>query len=86
MFFMIKQMIQLRVTIISVIYDEGITKPADKITLDINGTIWNIFEGMMLILQPLAKTTGLLGMENTPTLSSVHVLLLTFTRNLAPYV
>jgi hypothetical protein len=85
-FLMIKRMIQLRVHIIAVIHDEAITKPADKISLDIKETIWKTFEDMIHILEPLAEATDLLGMESTPTLSSVHVLLPTLLRNLAPDV
>jgi len=83
-FLMIKRMIQLRVNIIAVIHDEAITKPGDRIKLDIKDSIWKIFEDMIEILEPLAEATDILGMENTPTLSSVHVLIPTLMRNLSP--
>ena len=59
----------------SVIFDENITKPGDQVKFDIRDNYWKVMEDTVPILGPLAAVTEMLGREDTPTGSSVLVVL-----------
>ena len=74
-FQMIECLLRLRVPIYSVIFDDNITKPGDRVKLDLKDNYWSIMEAIVSILGPLAEITEILGKEDVPTGSSVHIVL-----------
>ena len=61
--------------IYSVIFDENITKPGDKVKPDLKDNYWSVMEAIVPVLGPLAEITEILGKEDVPTDSSVHIVL-----------
>ena len=72
---MLERLLRLRIPVYGVIFDENITKPADRNILDIRDSFWQVIENICPVLEPLAELTELLGKEDTPTGSSVLVIL-----------
>ena len=67
------RIIKLRLSLRAVVNDESIIKSSDRDQLDINNT-WEMAEQVTTVLEPLAEATEIMGMEQVPTLSCVHVL------------
>ena len=74
-FAMMERLLKLRIPVYSVIFDENITKPGDRVKFDIRDNYWKVMEDTVPILGPLAAVTEMLGREDTPTGSSVLVVL-----------
>ena len=74
-FYMIERLLKLRIPVYGVIFDDNITKPADRAILDIRDRFWAVMEDICPVLEPLAEVTELLGKESIPTGSTVHILL-----------
>ena len=74
-FAMIERLLKLRIPVYSMIFDESITKQSDPARFDIRDNYWKVMEDTVLILGPLASVTEMLGREDTPTGSSVLVVL-----------
>ena len=74
-FQMIERLLRLRVPIYSFIFYDNITKPGDRVKLDLKDNYWSIMEAMVPVLGPLAESTEILGKEDVPTGSSVHIVL-----------
>ena len=77
-FVMMECLLKLRVLVYSVIFDKNITKPSDWVKFDIQDNYWKFMEDTVPILVPLAAETEMLGREETPTGSSVVVVLYNF--------
>ena len=74
-YYMIERLLQLRIPVYSVIFDEAITKSSIRATLDLKDEYWKVMEDITPILEPLVYDTDLLGKERQPTGSGVYVLL-----------
>ena len=74
-FLMLGRLLKLRIPVYSVIFDDSVTKPCDRIKLDLKDNFWKIIEDTVPILEPLADITEILGKEDIPTGSGVYILL-----------
>ena len=74
-YFMAKRLIELRLAIFAVLWDEEITKPSVRSSLDLKDQTWKILEDLIPTLEPLAEATELLTKEDEPTLSQVYIVL-----------
>ena len=74
-FLMLNRLLELRVPIYSVIFNDKYTKASDRMALDISDVYWKTMEIICPILEPFAEATQLLTSESSPTLSCVYVLL-----------
>ena len=77
-FLMMQRLLKLRVPIYGII----LTKPSDRLKLDLKDSFWKIMEEICPILEPLAQVTEVLGAANSPTGSSVFVLLSNLVSNI----
>ena len=74
-FYMMDRLLKLRIPVYGVIFDDEITKPADRTILDIRDSFWAVMENICPVLEPLAEVTDLLGRDDLPTGSTVYVLI-----------
>ena len=81
-FLMMQRLLKLRVPIYGIIFDDNLTKPSDRLKLDLKDSFWKIMEEICPILEPLAQVTEVLGAANSPTGSSVFVLLSNLVGNI----
>lgn len=71
----IKYLLKLRVRVYAVLFNDSVTKASDRIKLDIPDAFWSTIEQAEPIIAPLAESAEFLGREDTPTRSSVFLLL-----------
>ena len=74
-YLMAKRLIELRIPIFAVLWDENITKSSVRSSLDLKDSTWKILEDLIPTLEPLAEATELLTKEDAPTISQVYVVL-----------
>ena len=74
-FMMMERLLKLRVAAYGVMFDDQVTKPADRQRLEMKESYWTVMEDIVPILGPLAEITDMLGKEDIPTGSSVFVVL-----------
>ena len=74
-YLMMKRLLDLRVALYAVIFDDKVTKSSDRQKLDIKDGDWLTMEKLIVVLEPLAEATELLTKEDVPTASSVYPLL-----------
>ena len=74
-FYMMDRLLKLRIPVYGVIFDDEITKPADRTILDIRDSFWPVMENICPVLEPLAEVTDLLGRDDLPTGSTVYLLI-----------
>lgn len=74
-YFMAKRLIELRLPIFAVLWDEEVTKSSVRSSLDLKDQTWKVLEDLIPTLEPLAEATELLTKDNEPTLSQVYVVL-----------
>ena len=74
-FIMTKRLLELRIPIYGVIMDDKVTKPSDRMDMDISDTMWRIMEDIVPVLEVLADATEILSKEEVPTCGSIYVLL-----------
>lgn len=72
---MAKRLIELRIPIFAVLWDENVTKSSVRASLDLKDSTWKILEDLIPTLEPLAEATELLTKEDEPTISQVYVVL-----------
>ena len=73
-FMMMEQLLALRVPIYAVIFNK-VTKPRDRMDLNIADAYWATMEVVCPKLEPFAEATELLTVEGAPTLSCVYIIL-----------
>ena len=74
-YFMAKRLIELRLAIFAVLWDEDVTKPSVRSSLDLKDNTWKILEDLIPTLEPLATATELLTKEDEVTISQIYVVL-----------
>ena len=74
-FYMINRLLKLRVPVYAAIFDDTVTKPGDRVKLDIKDCHWKNMEDIAPILEPMEQITEILGKEDAPTGSGVFVLI-----------
>ena len=74
-YLMAERLLLLRLPIFNVLFDDKVTKQAERAKLDLSDSQWKTLETIVPILRPLAKATEALTKEDSPTLSQVPVLL-----------
>ena len=81
-YLMITRLLKLRIPVFGVLMDTKVTKALDRAGLDLPDASWQVLEDLVPILEPLAEATELLTKENSPTISQVHILLVTLLQTL----
>ena len=83
---MMARLLKLRVAVYGVIFDESVTSPNDRVKLDIRDDFWKVMEDIVPVLDPLADITEVLGKEDQPTGSGVHVILYSIFKDVLNFV
>ena len=78
-YMLMKRLIQIRAHVHAVLYDETITKPTDRMSLDIKDSTWKVMELVLTILEPFVEATNMLTNDSLPTLGSQYVLIKALT-------
>ena len=78
-YMLMKRLIQIRAHVNAVLYDETITKPTDRMSLDIKDSTWKVMELVLPILEPFVEATNMLTNDSLPTLGSQYVLIKALT-------
>ena len=73
-YFMMQRLLELRVPIYAVLFDEKVTKSSDRSYLDIKDCHWQVMEQIVPILKPFADAIEVLTKEDVPTASSLYIL------------
>ncbi|KAK6188956.1 hypothetical protein SNE40_005025 [Patella caerulea] len=71
---MLRRLLELRLPVYTVIFDESVTKICDRQQRDIRDSFWKIIEEIVPVLQPLADATELLAVENSPSSTCSFIL------------
>ena len=74
-YLMMEHLLKLHIPVYAVIFDDEVTKPSDRLKLDLKDNFWKIMEEIVPILEPLAEMTEILGKEDQPTGGAVYLLL-----------
>ena len=69
------RLIELRVSVLAVLYDNKVTKPGMRATLDLENNQWKILEQFGEVMKPFAIATEKLTSESSPTLSQVFIVI-----------
>ena len=77
---MMQRLLELRIPIYSVLYDDKLTKSTDRSYLDIKDCHWQVMEHIVPILKPFADATEILAKEDLPTASSTYILVQNLVR------
>lgn len=83
-FLMIGRLLKLRIPVFAVLMNPECTKPSERATLDLPDTAWKVLEDIYPLLDPFAKATELLSVEESPTSSQICVILQQLIKPLSP--
>ena len=76
---MMQRLLELRIPIHSVLYDDKLTKSSDRSYLNIKDCHWQVMEHIVPILKPFADATEILA-KDLPTASSTYILVQNLVR------
>ena len=75
------RLLDLRVPVISVLFDSKITNQKNRSILDLSDASWAVLEDICPVLKPFASATEGLTCESSPTLSQVNIMLYTLVNS-----
>ena len=74
-YFMMDRLLELRVPVYAVLFDDKITSKSDRASLDIKDCHWQILEKVCPVLKLFVEATEILSIEDLQTGSAVYILL-----------